>query len=53
MDLKPNAQQLSQLRETGIAFQTENDDGILTVYALGDKPTEDYVLEASVTEVTV
>ena len=31
----------------------ENDDGVITVYAIGSKPTVDYTMQALITEVTV
>ena len=51
VDLKPNAEQLTLFREKELAFATENDDGIVTVYAIGDKPTNDYTMQVSITEV--
>ena len=32
---------------------TENEDGVVTVYAIGDKPTQDYTMQAQITEVEV
>lgn len=53
VDLKPSAEQLAVFHEKDIAFSTENDDGVVTVYAIGDKPTRDYTFEVSITEVVV
>lgn len=33
------------------AFYAENDAGVVTVYAVGDKPKNDYTIQASITEV--
>ena len=51
VDIKPSAEQLADFHEIDLAFSTENDGGIVTVYAIGDKPTRDYTIEVSITEV--
>ena len=51
VDLQPNHQQLEWLRQRGIAFAAENENGQVTVYAFGGKPQEDMTLQATVTEV--
>lgn len=53
VDLTPSAEQLTIFHEKDIAFTTENNDGIITVFAIGDKPTNDYTISAVVTEVIV
>lgn len=53
VDLKPSAEQLADFHEINLAFATENDDGIVTVFAIGDRPTKDYTIEVSITEVVV
>ena len=53
VDLKPNADQLAIFHEKDLALSTENEDGVLTVYAIGDKPTRDYTIQVSITEVVV
>ena len=35
-----------------VAFTAVNDGGVVTVKAVGDKPNNDYVIQATVTEVT-
>lgn len=52
IELQPDKDQLEQLRAKGIALTTENDAGIVTVYAIGNKPTEDYVIQVTLVEVT-
>jgi hypothetical protein len=52
VDLKPSLEQLSIFHNKDLAFVTENDGGIVTVYAIGDKPTNDYTMQVSITEVT-
>ena len=53
IDLLPSVEQLTIFHDKDLAFVTENDDGIITVYAIGDKPTKDYTIQASITEVAV
>ena len=53
VDLKPSITQLAIFHDKDLAFVTENEDGIVTVYALGDKPANDYIIQAAITEVTV
>ena len=53
VDLKPSVEQMAIFHEKDIAFSTENEDGVVTVYVVGDKPVLDYTIQASVTEVTV
>lgn len=53
VDLLPSVEQLVIFHDKDIAFVTENEDGIVTVYAIGDKPTRDYTIEVCVTEVTI
>ena len=48
VDLQPT---VDQLHGKVLAFTTENDGGVVTVYAIGDKPTEDYTIQATVMEV--
>lgn len=51
VDLKPSAEQLALFHNKDLALVTENEDGVVTVYAIGDKPTNDYIIQVSVTEV--
>lgn len=53
VDLKPSVEQLSIFHKKDLAFVTENDGGTVTVYAVGDKPTNDYTMQVSITEVNV
>ena len=53
IDLRATALQIVELQDNDIAFIAENDDGVITVYALGSKPETDYVLQAEITEVVV
>ena len=51
VDLTPSVQQLAIFYEKDIAFVTENEGGIVTVYAIGQKPQNDYTIQVTITEV--
>lgn len=53
VDLLPSVEQLAIFHNKDVAFVTENEDGVVTVFAIGDKPTQDYTMQVSITEVTV
>ena len=53
VDLTPSAAQLAIFHQKDLALVAENEEGIVTVYAIGDKPSQDYVMQATVTEVEV
>ena len=53
VDLTPSIEQLVIFYDKDLAFVTENDDGVVTVYAIGQKPTNDYIIQATITEVNV
>lgn len=52
VDLTPDVEQLSIFYEKDLTFVTENDGGVVTVYAIGQKPTNDYVIQVTITEVS-
>lgn len=51
VDLQPSVEQLEIFHDKDIAFSTENDGGVVTVYVVGDKPTSDYTIQATIMEV--
>lgn len=53
VDLTPSVEQLVIFHQKDLAFVTENENGVVTVYAIGDKPTANYTMQATITEVTV
>ncbi len=53
VDLTPSAEQLSAFYYKDLAFVTENDGGVVTVYAIGQKPENDYTIQVTITEVDV
>jgi hypothetical protein len=51
VDLTPSAEQLAVFYEKDISFVTENDNGVVTVYVIGQKPQNDYTIQITITEV--
>lgn len=50
VDLTPSAEQLAIFHKKDLAFVTENDDGVVTIYAIGQKPQNDYTIQVTITE---
>jgi hypothetical protein len=53
VDLTPSVEQLAIFHQKDLAFVTENEDGVVTVYAIGQKPELDYTIQVTITEVEV
>lgn len=53
VDLTPSVEQLAIFYEKDLAFVTENEGGVVTVYAIGQKPMNDYTIQVTITEVSV
>lgn len=53
VNLAPSVEQLSIFYEKDITFVTENDGGVVTVYVIGQKPQNDYTIQADIVEVIV
>ena len=53
VDVTPSVSQLDIFYDKDLAFVTENDNGVITVYAIGDKPANDYTIQVTITEVAV
>lgn len=53
VDLTPSVEQLVIWYEKDLTFVTENEGGAVTVYAIGQKPTNDYTVQVTITEVDV
>ena len=51
VDLTPNLEQLLVFYEKDLTFLAENVGGVVTVYAIGQKPTNDYTMQVTITEV--
>lgn len=53
VDLQVTSEQMVVFYEKDIAFVTENDDGVITVYSVGSIPENDYKVQVIVTEVSL
>ena len=53
VDLTPSAEQLEVFYEKDLSFVTKNKNGVVTVYAIGQKPMNDYTIQVTITEVNV
>lgn len=53
VDLTPDVEQLVVFYEKDVTFVTENENGVVTVYAIGQKPANDYTVQVTITEVNV
>jgi hypothetical protein len=53
VDLTPSVEQLLIFYEKDLTFVAENEGGKVTVYAIGQKPTNDYTIQVTITEVNV
>lgn len=51
VDLTPNLEQLLVFAEKDITFFTINRNGTVTVYAIGQKPVNDYTMQVTLTDV--
>lgn len=51
VDLTPSVEQLNIFYDKDLTFVTENIDGVVTVYAIGQKPSNDYTIQVTITEV--
>lgn len=53
VDLTPNIQQLMVFYEKDVTFVTKNESAVVTVFAVGQKPMNDYTVQVTITEVDV
>lgn len=51
VDLQPTSEQLADFHYKVLAFVAENNYGMVTVFAVGDKPTGDHTIQITKTEV--
>ena len=51
IDLQPSAEQNLLLQSLGTTMTVENASGVITVYAVGDKPTTEITIQATLTEI--
>ena len=53
VDLQPDATAITQMADDGtVALYIANDNGTLTAYAVGEKPTVELTIQATITEVS-
>jgi hypothetical protein len=52
IDLQPTAQQIVDLQNDEISLMVENNGGVITCYAIGNKPTVDYTMQVLLQEVS-
>lgn len=53
IDLTPSVEQLAIFYDKSIGFVAENENGVVTVYAIGQRPENDYTIQVTITEVSV
>lgn len=53
VNLTPSVEQLTVFYDKDLTFVTENEDGMVTVFALGQRPENDYTVQVTLTEVDV
>lgn len=51
VDLTPDVEQLVIFYEKDLTFVSENDGGVVTIFAIGQKPMNDYTIQVTITEV--
>jgi hypothetical protein len=51
VDITPSVEQLVIFYEKDLTFVTENEGGVVTAYAIGQKPENDYTIQVTITEV--
>ena len=53
VDFQPTIDQIDTMHSQGTGFFTVNEDGVVTAFAVGNKPTEDFIFQITKTEVKV
>lgn len=53
IDLNPTIEQLNVFYSKDITFVVENNNGIITVYCIGQQPVNNYTMQVTITEVNV
>lgn len=52
IDLQPTAYQIVSLQNEEVSLMVENNGGVVTCYAIGNKPTVDYTMQVLIQEVS-
>ena len=50
LDLQPDTSMIAEFKEHNLIFTTENINGTITVYSLGDMPLKSYTMQATIIE---
>lgn len=53
LDLQPTPNMMVALQDAEISLMLTNDQGVVTAWAIGNKPTEDYTIDVLITEVAI
>jgi hypothetical protein len=53
INLQPSIEQLEIFYEKDISFTAVNEDGVITVVVIGDRPTRDYTMQVTIVDVEV
>jgi hypothetical protein len=53
VDLTPSVEQILAFYDKDLTFVTENRKGVIIVYAIGQKPQNDYTIQVTLTEVRI
>ena len=53
IDIQPSIEQLAIFHEKEITLVAENEDGVVTISCVGQKPIHDYTIQVTMTEVIV
>jgi hypothetical protein len=51
IDPQPTAIQIVELQDAEITLMFQNDNGVVTAWVIGNKPTQDYTMDVLITEV--
>lgn len=50
LNLHPTADMLAEFKQLGLVFTTENKNGVITVYSVGNMPLATYTMQATIVE---
>ena len=53
VNLTPSVEQLEIFHNKDLTFVTKNESGIVTVFVVGQKPTNNYTMQVTITEVEI
>lgn len=53
LDLQPTPTQIVELQDAEISLMLTNTNGVVTAWAIGNKPTKDYEIGVLITEVAI